>query len=132
MQKKIINSLKSILQDDSIQRYLATYHFEPYQAGAEPGIYIWAAGNVYSYIEVDERGEADEVVRTENSEDISYTVCSHISLNEAIKRAMNHGAEDDFRKNMFEEQLELLGQIKVEYKDRRQKEIEQILNEYPY
>lgn len=88
--------------------------------------------NKYHYI-IMERGRMNKHYESEVLEDIIYPLFKDLTSSLAQHFELEHRrSEKDFRKVMWEKQLELLGRINDKFVDMRKKEIEDILIIAPY
>lgn len=98
---------------------------------ADPVIKVEIHGNEYHYVVV-ERGIERQRVVTNDPFEIIYTFIKKAALSVASKyAATNKAPEQNFRRLMFQHQLELLGRLGPEWEARLQKEIDEILSRYP-
>ena len=107
----IIEDLGKIFSENEINKIMNSLHFFKPSKGNEPGIYIWKEEVLFYYSEIDERGRLTEYIEKKNEEDILYEIYSVVTLNKAIEYATLNKAENDFRKIMFDKQLELMKKI---------------------
>ncbi|MEG0564350.1 Imm63 family immunity protein [Anaerorhabdus sp.] len=88
--------------------------------------------NKYHYI-IMERGRMNKHCESEVLEDIIYPLFKDLTSSLAQQFELEHRkSEEDFRKLMWEKQLELLGRINEKFVDMRKREIEDILIIAPY
>jgi len=126
---KVIDDLRKVMDENSIDMLMHNYHFSYGNGFYEPGIYIYEEKEKYYYIDIGDRGGVENEIESSDSEDILYRIYSTVTFNEAVRSASSKKEKNtDWRKDLFEKQLELLIGIGEKYYKRRKKEIEVILS----
>lgn len=86
----------------------------------------------YHYV-IMERGRVYKHYESDVLEDVLYPLFKNVTFSLAQEYEVHHRKkEEDFRKLMWEKQLELLGRIDEKFADMRKSEIEEILKIAPY
>lgn len=133
IKEQIKSDLKKIFKEEIIEKKMCNIHFLLCNRINEPGIYIFKEKNEYCYVEIGDRGEVENVTKSLEVKKILYKVYSNITFNEAVAFSMNKRNENiDFRRLLFDKQLELLKNIDEIYYNKRMEEIEEILLNSPY
>lgn len=80
-----------------------------------------------------ERGSISTDAKTKDPNDVLYWLYQSATFEDACQFELLHrtGGED-FRRVLFEKQLSLLKRIGIEYYERRNREISEILQKHPY
>lgn len=130
---KVIDDLRKVMDENSIDMLMHNYHFSYGNGFYEPGIYIYEEKKKYYYIDIGDRGGVENEIESSDPEDILYRIYSTVTFNEAVRFAsLKKEKNTDWRKDLFKKQLELLMGIGEKYYKRRKKEIEVILSKSPY
>jgi hypothetical protein len=80
-----------------------------------------------------ERGAERERLRTNNLDELLYWVFESTTHALAVDFELHHrNPAEDFRRGMFQHQLELLEQLDPAWRDRCDKKIKAILENYPF
>ena len=96
------------------------------------GASIYEDDGKFHYVYM-ERGSESKHFIENNIMEILYYVFNDITFSLAIKYELEHRNKiEDFRKILFGKQLELLGNINMKYRKRRDEEISAILEKAPY
>lgn len=96
------------------------------------GTTIYIADSKYHYVNM-ERGQVRKHIESKNVEDILYQIFNSITFSIACDYELKNRKEnEDFRRILWNKQLELLNKINKEYAKIRKNEIEQILEISPF
>lgn len=110
------------------QAYLPTYHWS--EGSGRPHIEVRDDG--YHFV-VSERGHESQRKVTQDLDDILYWSISGATFSVAGQYELNHRIPDqDFRRLLFQKDLELLEKVNKEFAFKRKTEIDQILEKQPY
>jgi hypothetical protein len=110
------------------QAYLPTYNWS--EGSGKPHIEVHNDG--YHFV-VSERGHEFERRITQNLDDILYWSISSATFSMACKYELKHRIPNqDFRRLMFQKEIELIKKIREDFAKRKQKEIEDVLMKHPY
>ena len=93
---------------------------------------IERVGNSYHYV-LSERGDEFERRVAEDSDRILYWLISDLTFSAAtVYELHNRRADQDFRRQLFAEQLRLLGLLRPDWEDEMHEEMAEILNRAPF
>jgi hypothetical protein len=110
------------------QDYLPTHNWS--EGSGRPHIEVHSNG--YHFI-VTERGNEFQRKVTQDLDELLYWAVSCVTHPMASQYELKHRIPNqDFRKLMFQKDIELLTEVKVEFAIKRQSEIEQTLEKHPY
>lgn len=100
------------------------------------------AGFGYSHIEIDEqgyqyiiteRGHELERLQTDNLDELLYWICKDITFDMATRYELeNRVPTEDFRRIYFAKNIELMERINTKYAKWLKKELDEVLEKYPY
>lgn len=96
-----------------------------------PGVYIYSDGMRYHHISIGDRGEKSQDTITEDINELYFTIFDTLSFNVALKVA-NKNKEEDFRRELFKCQLEILSSINKIYEVKGLEKINIVLEKFPY
>lgn len=87
----------------------------------------------YYYIFKIERGKIAKCIKCKTSDDLMYLIFFDITDEMAgLYEVENRVNNQDYRRIMFEKQLELMKCISIKYYQRLKMELEEVLKKYPY
>ena len=87
----------------------------------------------YYYIFKIERGKIVKCIKCKTSDDLMYLIFFDITDEMAgLYEVENRVNNQDYRRIMFEKQLELMKCISIKYYQRLKMELEEVLKKYPY
>jgi hypothetical protein len=96
----------------------------------DPHVEIDSAG--YHYV-VTERGQEFRRRTTTDAEELLYWLISGVAFEMACKYELQHRvSQQDFRRLMFQKEIELISKVSPVWADRKRMEIDAILAEHPY
>ncbi|GAB2024489.1 Imm63 family immunity protein [Lactovum odontotermitis] len=96
------------------------------------GKFLYEDKKVYHYV-VMERGKEVESYSSGIVDEVLYFVFKDITRSLAIKYESEHSVPNqDFRKIMFQRQLELLSEINPDYEEKQKSYIQDVLAKNPY
>jgi len=125
--KKLVDAFAKKI--NAPERSLPTYGTSA--DGAHPHIEIDKTGQL-SYVIV-ERGEELERHFAADTDDLLYRVFADVTFEMAISFEGNHRIEgEDFRRQLFAKQEELLVMLRNEWRERKQKEHDWVLRSHPF
>jgi hypothetical protein len=94
--------------------------------------HVEVAGDAYYYV-VTERGTEFERRRTRDSDELLYWLLSDIVFSLTSEYELRHRiAGQDFRRLLFQKQVELMGQLDPGWSERKAHEIQAILSTHPF
>lgn len=95
-------------------------------------VHVEVAADAYCYV-VTERGSELERRRTRDPDELLYWLLSDVAFSLASEYELEHRiAGQDFRRLLFQRQVDLLGQLDPRWSERRTREIQGILTTHPY
>jgi hypothetical protein len=110
-----------------------TIHFATGTPHNEPGDYCYSDANGYHLCSIGDHGESYPEVVTKSLFEISYLILKHpVRLMSTKYKTRNKIVGQDFRRIMFQKELQYFNVLGDEYKQKAEKEINDILNEYPF
>lgn len=96
------------------------------------GCNLYFDNNKYYYVAM-ERGRINKKIESDDEIELLYYIFNSITLSLASKYSSQHKVVNkDQRRVMFKKQLELLEKINLYYRQKREKNIKDILKEAPY
>lgn len=108
--------------------YMPTYGRT--EDGARPHI-EFSAGQ-FHFVVV-ERGQELERKSSSDPDEILYNVFESVTFSMACHYELRHRRQgEDFRRQMFEKQLELLGQLSTTWRQRTRARLDEVLTRYPF
>jgi len=111
------------------ERHFPTYGYS--NDGAQPHIEVDKNGQLY-YVIV-ERGEELRRDVALDTDDLLYRIFADITFSMAVEYEVNHRVkEEDFRRQLFAKQEELLGKLNDKWRQRQQEKHQAILRSYPF
>ena len=94
--------------------------------------HVELAGSHLYYV-VTERGIEFERRHTEDPDTLLYWLMSDLTFQMACDYELKHRKEEeDFRRQLFEKQLELLGRLKKEWRAAKEAELGSVVAEHPF
>ena len=107
---------------------LPTYGYS--QDGAHPHIEV--DNSAYHYVIV-ERGQELKRISTADLDELLYHVFRDVTFSMSTTlEVQSRRPREDFRRQLFAINLNLLGQLEPHWQDRYQHELDKILKEYPF
>jgi Immunity protein 63 len=98
--------------------------------GARPHIEVDSRG--YHYVNV-ERGQEFKRITTGELNELLYHVFEAVTFSLASDYELKHRVDsEDFRRRLFQRQIEILSLLREEWSNREARSHEQILTEYPF
>jgi len=86
----------------------------------------------YHYV-VTERGSEFERRRTTDPDELLFWLMSDVTFSLASEYELEHRVFGrDFRRLLFQKQIDLMGQLNADWSERKKQEIERVLAAYPY
>lgn len=96
------------------------------------GVSIYIADSEYNYV-VKERNKIIKHITSTDVNDILYAILKDITFSIAIDYEKKHrNKNEDFRRQLFDKQLDLLARVRECFAERRKMEIDEILKISPY
>jgi hypothetical protein len=94
--------------------------------------HVEVTADSYQYV-VTERGTEFERKRTHDADRLLYWLMSDVVFSVASQYELTHRIEgQDFRRLLFQKEIELMGQLSADWSERKRQEIERILSDHPY
>ena len=95
-----------------------------------PFLRIVADGYIYAN---EERGHVYNERKTQDLDELLYWIMKDITFSMAVDyEVANRVLHADFRRLLFAKDLELLGSLKPEWRERKQREYDAVLAQYPF
>ena len=86
----------------------------------------------YQYV-VTERGTEFERRRTTDADELLFWLMCDVTFSLASEYELRHRVSGrDFRRLLFQRQIDLLGQLNADWSERKRREIERVLAAHPY
>ena len=107
-------------------------HFCEGQPGSEEGVYVFSKDGRYM-LQANEKGTLTDMCETTDKREILWGVVNNVSIDTMLQYARSHTPTDvDFRRAMFEKELEIFSAFGADFKQRKEREIAEILERFPY
>ena len=95
-----------------------------------PFLRVVADGYIYAN---EERGHVYNERKTQDLDELLYWIMKNITFSMAVDyEVANRVPKTDFRRMLFAKDLELLGSLKPEWRERKQREYDAVLAQYPF
>lgn len=130
IEKNILSTINTSVYSDQLRFSLNNiYHFTDKLSA--PGTYIFSDNIRYYQISIGDRGKQSEDKIVNDIEKIYFDVYNNLAFNVALKIA-DKNKKEDYRRELFRCQLEILSTIGKVYEEKGREKIEKILKESPY
>jgi hypothetical protein len=94
--------------------------------------HVEVTADSYQYV-VTERGTEFERKRTDDADELLYWLMADVVFSVASEYELTHRIEgQDFRRLLFQKEIELMGQLSANWSERKRREIEHILSDHPF
>lgn len=94
--------------------------------------HVEVCGDSYHYV-VTERGTEFERRRTTDTDELLFWLMSDVTFSLASEYELRHRVDGrDFRRLLFQKQIELMGQLNADWSERKKQEIERVLTAHPF
>jgi hypothetical protein len=125
---EIKNTIKQVLPDLE----LTNINFCLGNESSSEGVYIFSENNKYHYL-FTERGSIRVDRIFDNVREVLWYVVRELSFDISNKYAIKYTKDgEDFRRKVFEKELEFFSLFGEDFRDRKEREIQDILLDYPY
>jgi hypothetical protein len=95
-------------------------------------VHVEVTVDAYHYV-VTERGTEFERRRTTDPDELLFWLMSDVTFNLASEYELKHRISGrDFRRLLFQKQIDLMGQLNAEWSERKRHEIQRVLAAHPY
>lgn len=94
--------------------------------------HVEVCADSYHYV-VTERGAEFERRRTTDPDELLFWLMSDVTFSLACEYEIKHRVRGrDFRRLLFQKQIDLMGQLNADWSERKKQEIERVLVAHPY
>jgi Immunity protein 63 len=133
--KKVITkatSVKDIMKDiHRLAKEIDALEYLPFDESEYYGLKITKEGDIFHHAFFD-KGFPGSIKRTKCPHELLYWVFSSVTFSKAYAfERDNRIVEQNPRRLVWQKQLELLGQLDSSWRDRQEREIEEILKKHP-
>jgi len=100
--------------------------------GSPEGIYVFQKNGKY-FVSYSEKGSIFGEFCTTNPRDVLWEILNGISSSIAIEYAKNNRVQgQDFRRTLFRKEIEIMAEFGEDFKERKKRIINNILERFPY
>jgi hypothetical protein len=125
---EIKNTIKQVLPDLE----LTHINFCHGNESSPEGVYIFSENEAYHFL-FTEKGIIQVDTILDNIRDVLWNVLCEVSFDISNKFAIKYTKDgEDFRRKVFEKELEIFSLFGKDFRDRKEKEIQDILLDNPY
>ena len=130
--KNLEEYIKKEIKDKIPTLNLNRINFQPVTDNCKEGIYVFSDKDKYLFV-FTERGSIKEKKELYKKEEVLWLILDELIFEEAMKYTMGNRRDgENFRKVLFDKEIELFSKFGNDFKYRRISEINEILRNNPY